>query len=63
MLLPVEVGTGAGLLGPGLIPGACSPWGNVIWHVPSLVGTEITVYSCGLCAPILLECDVSMETH
>lgn len=65
MVLRVEVGTGAGPLGPGLIPGAQSPQGSVIWPFPSLAGAEITefIYSCGLCAPVLLECGVSMETH
>lgn len=50
--------------GAGLIPGTRSPQSSVIWPFPSLVGTEITefIYSCGLRAPMLLECDVSMET-
>lgn len=40
------------------------PWGSITWPSPSLTGTEITpfIYSWGLCAPVLLECDVSMET-
>lgn len=64
MLLCVEVGTRAGRPGPRLIPGAQSPQRSVSWPFPSVVGTEITefIYSCGLCAPMLLECDVSMET-
>lgn len=51
--------------GPGPDPRHHSPWASVIWPFPSPIGVEITrfIYSCGLRAPVLLECDVSVETH